>query len=213
MNALIGKKLGMTQVFDENGVQVPVTVIQGGPCVVVQRKKVQTDGYDAVQLGFGDQKVQRLTQPQAGHYKKHNVKPCRILREVRVDATSESKEGDEVTVSLFEGVGYVDICGISKGRGFQGVIRRHGFGRGRMTHGSHSKRRPGSIGMCEWPGRVFKGKKMPGQMGSARVTTQNLRIVAVRPEEHVILVRGAVPGPTGGIVMVSKALKKVTKAS
>ncbi len=213
MNALICKKLGMTQVFDENGFQVPVTVIQGGPCVVVQRKTKDKDGYDAVQLGFGEQKEQRLARPLAGHFKKNGLKPCRTLREVRVDEEDASKVGEEITVSMFEGVNFVDVTAQSKGRGFQGVIRRHGFGRGRMTHGSHSKRRPGSIGMCEWPGRVFKGKKMPGQMGSRRVTTQSLRVVAVRADDHVILVRGAVPGPAGGIVMVSKALKKATKAS
>lgn len=208
MKSIIGKKVGMTQVFDESGKQIPVTVIEAGPCVITQKKTVEKDGYSAIQLGFADQKEQRMTKPMAGHFKKAGVTCKKVLREVRVEGESELEVGQQIDVALFEDVNFVDVVGTTKGRGFQGVIKRHNFAQGRMSHGGHSKRRPGSIGMCISPARVFKGKKMPGQMGATRVTTQNLKVIAVRPEDNVLLVRGAVPGANGGVVMISKAIKK-----
>ncbi|MEN7972244.1 MAG: 50S ribosomal protein L3 [Verrucomicrobiota bacterium] len=208
MKGLIGKKLGMTSVYDESGAAVPVTVIEAGPCVVVQRKDNEKDGYTAVQLGFGDQKEQRLNKPDLGQFKKAGVDAKRVLREFRVDESAEVAVGDVVSASAFEEVNYVDIVATGKGRGYQGVVKRYNFGGGRASHGGGWTRRPGSIGMCEFPARVFKGKKMPGQMGDKRVTTQNLKIVQVRPEENLILVKGSVPGANGGIVVIQEALKK-----
>jgi large subunit ribosomal protein L3 len=213
MNGLLGKKVGMTQVFDEQGRKSTVTVLEVGPCVAVQVKTPETDGYSAVQLGFEAQKKQRLTKPALGHLAKAGVDPVRELREFAPDADETVEPGATFDVTLFEGIGYVDVVGTCKGRGFQGVMRRHGFGGGRATHGSGTHRGPGSIGMKEWPARVFKGKKMPGHMGNTRTTVQNLRVVAVRPEDHVLLVEGAVPGPVGGLVEVRKAIKKAAKAS
>ena len=207
MKGLIGKKLGMTSVYDEDGVAVPVTVIEAGPCVVTQLKDETSDGYKAVQLGYGDQKEQRLSQPDLGHFKKAGVAAKKVLREFRV-SDAEVNVGDEVTAATFEGVNYVDIVATGKGRGFQGVVKRYDFGGGRASHGGGWIRRTGSIGMCEFPARVFKGKKMPGQMGNKRVTTQNLKVIQVRPEENLILVKGSVPGATGGIVTIKEALKK-----
>ena len=213
MNGLLGRKVGMTQVFDEAGRQSNVTAIEVGPCVVVQVKSKEADGYAAVQLGFGSQKKQRLTKPALGHLEKAGVEPVRALREFPLDEGEEVKPGDTVTASIFEGVSHVDVIGTTKGRGFQGVVRRYRFGGGRATHGSGTHRGPGSIGMKVSPARVFKGKKMPGHMGNDRVTAQNLRVVQLRGEENVILVEGAVPGPSGGLVMVRKAIKKAAKAS
>ncbi|MBQ9344384.1 MAG: 50S ribosomal protein L3 [Kiritimatiellae bacterium] len=208
MKALIGRKVGMTRIYDENGVQVPVTVLQVGPCAVVQRKTVASDGYEAVQLGFEDQKPQRLAKAQQKHFEKAGVSAKRVLREVRLDEGEDAKVGDTITASIFEGVAYVDVLAKTKGRGFQGVIRRFRMAGGRETHGGAWTRRPGSIGNREWPARVFKNKRLPGQMGSANVTTQNLRVVKVMPEDNAILLAGAVPGPNGGLVMVRKAIKK-----
>jgi large subunit ribosomal protein L3 len=208
MKGLIGKKLGMTQIFDESGVAVPVTVIEAGPCVVVQQKSMDKEGYSAVQLGFEDQKEHRLSKPKLGQFKKADVGAKRVLREFRVDPAAEVKVGDVIDAGAFEGVNFVDVVATGKGRGFQGVVKRYNFGGGRASHGGGWTRRPGSIGMCEHPGRVFKGKKMPGQMGGDRVTTQNLKIVQVRPEENLILVKGSVPGAKGGIVLIQEALKK-----
>jgi large subunit ribosomal protein L3 len=208
MKSLLGKKLGMTQVFDEAGQLVPVTVIEAGPCSVVQRKTVATDGYEAVQLGFGAQKAERVSKPLAGHFKKAGLGTMLDLREVRVDAADEAKAGDTVTAAVFEGVNYVDVLGITKGKGFQGVVKRHNFGGGRATHGSHFHRTTGSIGMKEHPGRVFKGKKMAGQMGNTEITVQSLKVVQVRAAENLILVKGAVPGANGTTVVVREALKR-----
>jgi len=214
MEGLIGKKLGMTRVFDDAGMQVPVTVLQVGPCVIVQRKSREKDGYEAVQLGFEDQKSDRLTRPLQGHFKKAGVDSKRVLQEVSLDDGEDVKVGDTVTVaSVFEGVNFVDVIAMTKGRGYQGVVRRHGMSGGRASHGSSMHRRGGSIGQCEWPARVFKNRKMPGQMGNTRVTTQNLKIQKIRDEDNVILVRGAVPGPAGAIVMVRKAIKKPSKVA
>ncbi len=207
MKGLIGKKLGMTSIYTEDGVAVPVTVIEAGPCVVTQLKGEDKDGYKAVQLGYGDQKETRLNKPDLGQFKKSGLAAKKVLREFRVEET-DVNVGDEVTAAAFEGVNYVDIVATGKGRGFQGVVKRHGFGGGRASHGGAWIRRPGSVGMCEHPGRVFKGKKMPGQMGDKRVTTQNLKVIQIRPEENLILVKGSVPGAKGGIVTIKEALKK-----
>ncbi len=212
MQALIGQKLGMTQVYDENGVRVPVTVLAVGPCPVVQRKTAATDGYEAAQIGFGETKENRLSKAQAARFTKVGVPFCRYLAEVTVAADDEVKAGDTVGADIFEGIEYVDIEGVTKGRGFQGVVKRHRMAGGRMTHGGHSKRRVGSIGQCSYPARVAKGQRMPGHMGHVKVTTQNLKVVAVRGEDNVLLVRGAVPGPKGAIVTVRKALKKGASA-
>jgi large subunit ribosomal protein L3 len=208
MKSLIGKKLGMTQVFDEEGRRIPVTVIEAGPCSVVQRKTIATDGYDAVQLGFGAQKPERVTKPLAGHFKKAGVGTLRELREVRVEADDAAKAGDTVTADVFEGVKFLDVLGVTKGKGFQGVMKRHNFGGGRATHGSHFHRTTGSIGMKEKPGRVFKGKKMAGQMGNTDVTVQNVKVIQVRAAENLILVKGAVPGPNGTTLVLREALKR-----
>lgn len=208
MNAIMGKKIGMTQVFDESGAQIPVTVVEAGPCVVVQRKCTKTEGYESVQLGFIPQKESRLSRAERGHFKKGGVAAHRELREIRVEADEASEVGAVIDVSCMEGINYVDVTATSKGKGFQGVVRRYKFGGGRASHGSHFHRGPGSIGMCKDPGRVFKGTKMPGQMGNAQITTQNLKLVAVRPEDNVLLIQGSVPGPNGGLVIIRKSLKK-----
>ena len=208
MKSLIGKKLGMTSIYDDNGKATPVTVLELGPCVVVQLKNQDCDGYTAVQLGYCEQKKQRLNKAQLGHYKKAGVEAHRILREFKVSSEVDVSIGDTLDVSVFEGVGYVDVVATGKGRGFQGVVKRYDFGGGRASHGGGWLRRTGSIGMCEFPGRVFKGKKMPGHMGGNRVTTQNLKVIQVRLEENILLVKGSIPGPNGGFVTVKEALKK-----
>lgn len=213
MNGLIGKKLGMTQVYDDAGRFVPVTVIAAGPCVVVQRKTAARDGYDAVQLGYAEQKESRVGKAQAGRFKKAGVSARRVLREVAVPADADVKEGAEITASIFEGVSHVDVSGVTKGRGYQGVVKRHRMGGGPQSHGHMSHRRIGAIGQRTWPARIMKNKRMPGHMGNLHVTTQNLRVVQVRAADNVLLVEGAVPGPTGGLVLVKKALKKAAKKS
>lgn len=213
MEGLIGKKIGMTQIWDADGVRVPVTVIEAGPCPVVQVKTTEKDGYEAVQLGWGPQKASRLSKAEVAHCAKAGLEtPVRVLREFKVDAGEEVKAGDVYTVSVFENAGYVDVIGTSKGHGFQGVMKRWSFQGGPMTHGSHTKRRPGSIGMRQDPGCVEKGHPMPGHMGARRVTTQNLKVIQVRPEQNIILVKGAIPGPNGGMVIVRKSIKKAVKA-
>ncbi|HMP72781.1 MAG TPA: 50S ribosomal protein L3 [Kiritimatiellia bacterium] len=213
MTAILGKKVGMTQVFDASGEQIPVTVISVGPCVVTQRKRSATDGYDAIQVGYEDQKEQRLSKAERGHLKKNSVAAKRVLRELPVDAGSDVKEGDVLTALLFEGVEYIDVSGVTKGRGFQGVVKRHGMAGGPAAHGSGTHRRPGSIGMRTKPGRVFKNKRLPGQMGNVQVTTQNLKVIQVRGDDNALLVRGSVPGPNGRMVVVRKAIKKAAKTS
>ncbi len=208
MQGLIGKKIGMTQVYDDQGRRVAVTVIQAGPCPVVQRKTSDNDGYDAVQLGFGEQKESRVTKARLTRFKNAGTVACKILREFAISSDEEMAVGQTLTTELFEGVEFVDVIGTTKGRGFAGVVKRHNMAGGRMTHGGHSKRRVGSIGQCSYPARVAKGQRMPGQMGSVRVTMQNLKVVKVRSEDNVLLVRGAVPGANGSIVIVKKALKK-----
>jgi large subunit ribosomal protein L3 len=210
MKGILGKKVGMTQVFDDRGEVIPVTVIEAGPCYVAQIKTVERDGYSAVQLGFDEVKAKRLTRPQVRHLQKSNLPALRYLREVRLapeDATG-FEEGDKLTVSIFEAGEYVDVTGTSKGRGFAGVVKRHGFGGGPKTHGQSDRHRaPGSIGACTTPGRVFKGKRMPGRMGGDRITIQNLEVVLVDPERNLLAVRGAVPGSKDGLVLIQQARK------
>ncbi|MFU8779433.1 MAG: 50S ribosomal protein L3 [Kiritimatiellia bacterium] len=213
MNGILGRKLGMTQIFDEAGRRVAVTVIAAGPCQVVQRKTKVRDGYDAVKLCFEPQKESRLAKAQAGEYGKAGIDCHRLMREFPCDAAEELAPGARVTVEQFEGVGYVDVVGTSKGRGFAGVVKRYNMAGGPMTHGGHSKRRVGSIGQCSFPARVMKGQKMPGHMGHVRVTQQNLKLLAVRADENLLLVQGAIPGPNGGVVIVQKALKKAGKTA
>jgi large subunit ribosomal protein L3 len=211
MQGIIGKKLGMTQVYDDQGRHVPVTVLEAGPCVVVQRKTAKRDGYDAVQLGFGSQKEARLGKAEAGRFKKAGVAPSRVVREFPVAADAEAKEGETVTAKIFEGTSHVDVSGVTKGQGFQGVVKRHRMGGGPQSHGHMSHRRIGAIGQRTWPARIMKNKRMPGHMGNLHITVQNLRVVQVRPDDNVILVEGAVPGPTGALVLIRKALKKAAK--
>jgi len=207
--AIIGKKVGMTQIFDEKENVVPVTVIEAGPCNVVQIKTVETDGYDAVQLGYGEVKEYKVNKPDMGHFKKANVTAQKHLREFRVSNVNEIKVGDVVKVDTFAEGDVVDIQGTTKGKGFQGVIKRHGQSRGPMGHGSMYHRRPGSMGSTSTPGRVFKGKKLPGHMGVETVTIQNLRIVKVDLDKNVILVKGSVPGNKGSILKIKTAVKAI----
>jgi len=208
MKSIMGKKLGMTQIFMEDGTVIPVTVVEAGPCVVTQKKTVETDGYSAVQLGYGDTREKLVTKPVAGHIKKAGAPLKRTLKEYHVDNTEEFELGQEIKVDVFEEGDIVDIKGTSKGKGFQGTVARHGFGRGPMSHGSHNKRAPGSIGACADPSKVIKGKRMPGHGGSQTVTIQNAKIVGVDADKNVLLVKGAVPGAKGGFVSITKAVKQ-----
>lgn len=209
---LIGKKVGMTQVFDENNQLLPVTVLEAGPCPVTQIKTVETDGYSAVQIGFGPQKESRLSQPALGHLKKAGVEPVRILQEFLLKDGEEYAPGQLLTVEKFNGVDKVDVIGVTKGRGFQGVVKRYRFGGGPASHGSMTHRRGGSYGFCQDPGHVIKGKKMPGHMGSKKRTVQNLRVVKVDTERNLILVKGSLPGPNGSIIAVRPAKKRKVAA-
>ena len=204
---IIGKKLGMTQIFDEKGNVVPVTVVEAGPCVVAQVKTVETDGYNAIQLGYGEVKAKHINKPEAGHFAKSKLENKKHLREFRLEDISNFKVGDEIKADVFATGEKVDIQGTSKGKGFQGVIKRHGQHRGPMGHGSMYHRRPGSMGPTSTPGRVFKGKKLPGHMGNVTVTIQNLDVVAVDMDKNVILVKGSVPGPKGAILKVKSTVK------
>ncbi len=209
LKGLIGKKIGMTQIFDENGAAIPVTVIEAGPCYVTQVRTVESDGYSAVQLGFGEVKPKRLTGGQLGHLKRNNlnIPPLKFLREFRVkDATVV--EGDKVSVDVFVHGDHVDIVGTTKGRGFQGAVKRHGFAGGPKTHGQSDRHRaPGSRGAGTTPGRTYKGARGPGHMGNERVTSQNLKVVLLDAERNLIGVRGSVPGPRGGLVLIKEARK------
>ena len=207
ITALLGKKLGMTRVFTEDGRWIDVTVLEAGPCTVVQRKTKDNDGYDAVQLGFGDIKESRCNKPMTGHFSKAGVSPKRTLRELRIEEGSELKAGDEIKADIFQSGDRVDVSGTSKGKGFAGVIKRHGFSGGPGGHGSHLHRAPGSIGQSADPAKVYKGKKMPGHMGNKRVTVENLEVVNVDTDKNLLLLRGCVPGATGGLVTVRKSLK------
>ena len=204
---LIGKKLGMTQIFSDEGVSVPVTVIEVEPSVVIQKKTAKADGYDALQLGYGRIKQRNVTKALQGHFKKADKGLFRVLREFNMDPDG-CEAGQELNAEMFAPGDYVDVVGTTKGKGFAGVIKRHGFHGGRATHGSMFHRAPGSIGASADPSRVFKGTKLPGHMGSARKTVQNLLVWAVRPDMNVILVRGAVPGSKNGYVLIKQAIKK-----
>ncbi|MBO8476475.1 MAG: 50S ribosomal protein L3 [Bacteroidetes bacterium] len=205
MPGLLGKKIGMTSVFSADGKNVPCTVIEVGPCVVTQVKTMEKDGYEALQLGFADKKDKHTTKPEAGHFKKAGVTPKRHLAEFK-GFDGGYKLGDEITVALFDGVEFVDVIGTSKGKGFQGVVKRHGFGGvGQTTHGQHNRlRAPGSIGACSYPAKVFKGMRMAGQTGNERVTVQNLKVLKVIPENNLLLIKGSVPGCKGSIVLIEK---------
>ena len=205
--AIIGKKVGMTQIFDEKGRVIPATVIEAGPCVVAQVKSVETDGYNAIQLGFGDVKESKLNKPEKGHFAKANIAPKKHLREFRLDSVEGITVGTELTVTEFAEGDRLDIQGTTKGKGFQGVIKRHGQHRGPMGHGSMYHRRPGSMGPTSTPGRVFKGKKLPGHMGRVTVTIQNLDVVKVDSDKNVVLVKGSVPGPKGAILKLKTSVK------
>ena len=205
----LGRKLGMTRIFTEDGRWIVVTLVEAGPCKVVQRKTRETDGYEAIQLGFGDVKESRCTKPVLGHFKKAGANPTQTLREFRVDEDNELKRGDEIRVDMFELGDLLDISGISKGKGFAGVQKRHGFGGGPATHGSHLHRGPGSIGMCADPSKVHKGTKLPGHMGNKRVTARTLEVVRVDAEKNLLAVRGPVPGANGGIIEMKRSVKTV----
>ena len=204
---LIGKKLGMTQIFDEQGKVIPVTVIEAGPCVVAQVKTVESDGYNAIQLGFGDVKESKVNKPEKGHFTKSKLPLKKHLREFRLDSIENINVGDELEADTFAAGDQLDIQGTSKGKGFQGVIKRHGQSRGPMGHGSMYHRRPGSMGPTSTPGRVFKGKKLPGHMGSQTITIQNLEVVRVDLDKNVILVKGSVPGAKGAILKLKTSVK------
>ena len=205
--ALIGRKVGMTQIFDEEGKVIPVTAIEVGPCTVTQIKTVEQDGYTAVQLGFGEVKERKLNKPQLGHLSKNKLAPKKYLREFRLDSVEGMKVGDELKADVFAVGDKVDVQGTSKGKGFQGVIKRHGQSRGPMGHGSMYHRRPGSMGPTSTPGRVFKGKKLPGHMGNQTITIQNLEVIKVDLDKNVILVKGSVPGAKGAILKLKTSVK------
>ena len=207
VSGIIGKKIGMTQIFDAEGRVQPATVLKAGPCVVVQRKNVERDGYDAVQLGLVEDRPVRVSKPVAGLYSRANVPPTRIRRELSVTSDGDiPAEGDQVLASLFEPGEQVDVTGVSRGRGFQGVMKRHGFGGGRATHGSMFHRAPGSIGQSSYPSRVLKGMRGPGRMGGDRVTVRNLRVVDVDADNHTVVVTGAVPGAPDGYLVIRRAV-------
>lgn len=207
MKGILGKKVGMTQIFTEEGIVVPVTVVEAGPCVVLQKKEVGHDGYEAIQLGFKEKKEHRANQPELGHAKKAGVKPQHYVKEIRGVNLSDYQVGQEVKADLFAEGEMVDVTGTSKGKGFAGAIKRHNQSRGPMSHGSRYHRRPGSLGAIN-PARVFKGQTLPGQMGGDRITTQNLKVVRVDSDKNLLLIQGAVPGPCNSYVMIRSAAKR-----
>lgn len=205
---LIGKKIGMTQLYNDKNVLIPITVVEAGPCPVVQVKTDTVDGYSSIQIGYGSKKEKSVTQPMAGHYKKFQVTPCAQLKEVVCSEAPTFKSGDLLTVEGFKEGQYVDVIGTTKGKGFQGVVKRHGFSGGPASHGSMFHRRGGSYGQCQWPGEIDKGRPMPGRTGGERRTMQNLKIVKVIPEKNLILIQGSIPGAKGCLVTVRSAKKK-----
>lgn len=205
--AIIGKKIGMTQIFSPEGKLIPVTVIEAGPCPVVQKKTVETDGYEAVQLGFALKKAKKVNKPEKGHFAKAGVEATRILKEFKLDNAAELNLGDVIKVDTFVEGDKIDVTGTSKGHGYAGTVKRFGTHRGPMAHGSKYHRGPGSMGACSTPSKVMKGKKLPGHMGVDKVTIQNLDVVKVDAERNLLLVKGAVPGPRGGYVTVKNAVK------
>jgi large subunit ribosomal protein L3 len=209
MKGILGKKVGMTQVFDRSGRIVPVTIIEAGPCIVTQRKTTGRDGYSAIQLGFEEVPARKLNRPRMGHLRRNNLPPLRFLRELRVRETEEYEVGQKLLADVFAEGDQVDVVGKTKGKGFAGAMKRHGFAGGPMTHGqSDRSRTTGSVGACKTPGRVFKGKRMPGRMGNARFTAQTLRVVLVDKERNLLAVKGPVPGPKGGLLIIKEARKQ-----
>ncbi|MGF7186146.1 large subunit ribosomal protein L3 [Desulfitispora alkaliphila] len=204
--AILGKKIGMTQIFDADGQLLPVTVIEAGPCTVVQSKTMENDGYNAIQIGYTAAKENRVTKPMKGHFEKAKIKPLRYLKEVRLEDDNQYEAGQEIKVDVFAEGDKIDITGITRGKGFAGAIKRHGFGRGPMTHGSHYHRGPGSLGALGI-NKVFKGRKLPGRMGGNQVTVQNLQVVKVDTERNLILVKGAIPGARKSVVMLKESVK------
>lgn len=205
MTGIIGKKLGMTRLFNEDGTAVPVTVIEAGPCVVTQVKTADSDGYEAVQLGFERVRRKATNKPRMGHFERAGLAPRRKLTEFRVQSAGGYEVGQEIKVDMFEPGELVDVTGWSKGRGFQGVVKRHGFSVGRQTHGNRNHRKPGSIGQSATPAKVWKGRKLPGRMGGGRVTLKHISVVEIDGEKNLLLVRGAVPGANNGYVLIKKA--------
>lgn len=211
MLGLLGKKLGMTQAFGKDGEVTPVTAVQVGPCTVVQKKTVEADGYNAIQIGFGTSKPKRMAKALCKHFEKRGLTPFAHLREFRMEDVSPFEVGQILSVAGFKEGDIVHVSGITKGRGFQGVMKRHGKHGGPAAHGSDFHRRPGSIGMRTWPGHVLKNMKLPGHMGDVKITTRNLKVIAVRPDDDVILIKGALPGSKGGLVMVTPTVKDFEK--
>jgi len=206
--SLIGKKIGMTQYFNADGVVFPVTVVQAGPCTVVKKKTIESDGYNAVQLGYGNLEVRKLNKPMKGYFKGYNAEPTSSLKEFRDFDLSKINAGQEILVTSFTEGDFVDVTGVSIGKGYQGVVKRHGFAGGPKTHGSNFHRRPGSIGMCEHPAETPKGRKMAGHMGAKKITTLNLKIIKILEDKNLLLVKGAVPGHKNGIVYIRESVKK-----
>lgn len=204
--AILGTKVGMTQIFDENGKAIPVTVVEAGPNTVIQKKTSETDGYSAIQVGFAGIRENKVNKPETGHFKKADVKPLRFVREFRIDEPNDYEIGAQINVDIFEAGDIIDVVGTSKGKGFAGGVKRHNFARGSMGHGSKYHRRPGSLG-AKGPARVFKGRKMPGRMGGERVTVQGLMVVRVYPDRNLILIKGAIPGPKKGLVIIKNTVK------
>ena len=205
--AIIGKKVGMTQIFDENGRVIPVTVVEAGPCVVVQKKTVETDGYDAIQVGFGELREKLVNKPRKGHFAKAGVSLRRTLKEFRMEDVANYNVGDEIKVDTFEIGDKVDVSGVSKGKGFQGTIKRWNASRGPMSHGSKFHRAPGSMGAASDPSRTFKNKRMPGHMGAKNTTVLNLEVVKIMPEKNIILIKGGIPGPNKGTVVIRNSVR------
>ena len=205
--AIIGKKVGMTQIFDENGRVIPVTVVEAGPCVVVQKKTVETDGYDAIQVGFGELREKLVNKPRKGHFAKAGVSLRRTLKEFRMEDVANYNVGDEIKVDTFEIGDKVDVSGVSKGKWFQGTIKRWNASRGPMSHGSKFHRAPGSMGAASDPSRTFKNKRMPGHMGAKNTTVLNLEVVKIMPEKNIILIKGGIPGPNKGTVVIRNSVK------
>ncbi|MEA2015058.1 MAG: 50S ribosomal protein L3 [Thermodesulfobacteriota bacterium] len=204
---LIGKKLGMTQIFWDDGSVIPVTAIEAGPCIVIQKKTNELDGYDALQLGFDRVKEKAINKPLKGHFREADKGYFRILKEFKLESSNDYEVGSELKADVFKVGDYVDVVGTTRGRGFAGVVKRYGFRGGRATHGSMFHRAPGSIGASAWPSRVFKGKRMPGHMGNSRQTVQNIMVVGIRPEQNLILLKGSVPSSKSGIVIIKDAIK------
>jgi len=204
MQVLIGKKLGMAQIFAPTGEATSVCVIQAGPCPIVQVKTPQTDGYSAIQIGFGEVKKSRLRKPMEGHFKRASVAPCKVLKEIRLADVGTFKVGDVLDVKIFEGIDRVDVAGVSKGKGFAGTIKKHNFQRGPETHGCKNVREPGSVGQNTTPARILKGKRLPGRLGGENTTVRNLKVVLIDAENNLLFVRGAVPGANNGIVFIKK---------